>query len=210
MNQKRNKKHFRLVIDTYVYFARQVSSNPHYNFICNDKEAIMIDNFLSVMYSEVGSEQAFGENYLVDYLEFQFNRHLSKPVVRSNRSSHLASLNTHPYMAQVIGKPALKEWDNRKRNKFIYAVRYGLKSKVKIKAKKNNNSWREILLNINPSEEFMKEKFHNTTKGLLFCYVSTNLYNHKSPLCSTCLKKDECKETLRLEHGNVFKLRGYE
>ncbi len=205
---KRNKTLFRMVINMYLNFAKQVSNNPHIEFSCTDNEGVMIDNFIREMNEEVGNEKILGNNHLINYFEFQFNYWLSKKVERKS-SKMIDSINTHPYISWIVGKKAILRWKSRDKKKSKYAIKLGLKKEVKLKSNQFRSEWKKIIIEINKIEEEVKNKFYNTKKGFLYCYINTTLYNHKSPFCSLCNKKEECKETLKKEHFNVYKVRGY-
>ena len=198
MLAKDKKILFRLVVDIYIDFYRQVSLNADYKFSCSDRDATMINNFIDRLNKDVGL--ALGKNYLIDYFEHAFN--------------YWYSLDTkfgkgNVMLNWVIGQAAYERWSSRHKHSFKYFVRCGLKKDIAVK-RKRETTLNKVVLQTNIAEEELKAKFHNSMKGFVFCVGNTTMYNHKSALCGTCKNITKCKEVLKQEYPKVFKIRGYE
>ena len=110
----------------------------------------------------------------------------------------------------------LQSWFNvdtsytQKQNVRFSWILTQLKKDYKVQRKKGGSQrLSSLLTKVRPIEEKFKSEYLNSPRGLLWCKANTTLFLHKSPSCAICDFKDECKEILRVNMPNVYKLRGY-
>jgi hypothetical protein len=187
---------FQLVVAYYQELYRKVAMQPDFVMKCNKVDVYTIWNFIDYFGPSV-----IRKDFLRTYFEFQFNLHYKKSF-RGNRGAVPLSM--------LIGKTARDDWKNRKKFKFKYHVLYGLKQSVTLKRVVGDTKWMNIYAEGIDAEEVHRAKFLNETKGVLWCYANTSLYNHKSMSCLLCNFSKECKEMLKKEQPRIYKLRGYE
>lgn len=197
-----NKKIFRIVVDCYIEQYRATSLFKNFTFRCTDSQAKSINNFISKIEKQYDPLH-LTVDFFNDYFSFQFNRYykIKTPYGRGS-----VMLNW------LIGDKAIELWLNRDKKKASFSVMKNINAdtkSVKKKILKTEQSFSELLLNTQLVEENSKAKYHNTTKGLLYCYTTTTLYNHKSKFCSTCKSAEICKDTLKKEQPKLYRLRSY-
>ena len=111
----------------------------------------------------------------------------------------------------VFGKTAIKRWDALPAELRSYYVKTQLKKDYGVAEKaKRSTRLSSLLTKVRPIEEKFKSEYLNSPRGLLWCKANTTLYLHRSPSCTVCNYKDECKEILRINMPHVYKLRGYD
>jgi len=59
----------------------------------------------------------------------------------------------------------------------------------------------------NKTEELQKERFYNSTTGLLWCSENTTMYHPKSKLCVECEMQADCKEIQASQYPTIYKQR---
>lgn len=57
------------------------------------------------------------------------------------------------------------------------------------------------------SEDRAKRRLHNSRAGFLICQNSTTLYTPLSPVCMSCVYKDECEANLYKLNSELYRLR---
>jgi hypothetical protein len=153
---------------------------------------------LSVQYGP----EVVGINYLIDYFSFGFHYFDSKHLKRN------ISLNW------IAGKKLLKRFIERKDGEDYYTKEWLRENSINLDELraalvKEEQSEKINYLSTNPIEEANKSRLPDTEARLYSCATLTTLYNHRSPVCVTCLQKKSCKSILKAVNPILFKNRGY-
>ena len=191
---RKKQKLFRFSVDTFISMIERITKTK-FNYKCNDTDISSFDKFIN-------NFNNVGEEFIIRYLEYQmqswFNDGTDVDYSKSIR------------LSWVFGEKAIKRWHKFSPEVNAKIVRVCLKSEVKIRLNKSGNRLTELLNTVRDSEEKMKAKYLNKQKGFAWCIANTSLYFHKSPNCAICDSKIECKEVLKNEFKNVYKIRGYD
>jgi hypothetical protein len=202
MNEERLKKRS---VDIYEELYRKVSLNAGFAFKGAINELIIIDKF--VVWSFKNYKHNISEQYVRKFIEIQFNHYL-----------HVQT----PYgkgcvmVSWCFGKKAQERYEEATQTKNQVKTRnrisFNLKKKVGLNDVPTGTPVKVNKLDItqtNINEENNKKLFHNSTKGQYWCILYTSLFNHNSNLCNTCKFAAECKQELREQYPNIYKIRGY-
>lgn len=152
-----------------------------------------ITTFLIELHKKIGLAH-IGENYINDYLIYQFNYWIDKDVQFGNSIT----------IKKVFAIESLKRYLNRDPDFNWYMAKLQIEPYLtpikEIKAKSDK---------LNDTEENEKRRFYNEKRGLIHCFDTTTLFNHNSPLCISCIHKEVCKKLLMNTYPKIYKERGY-
>lgn len=177
----------------YIQFIRNYYQLPNANEETESNKETII-NFLVELHKEIGLAH-IGENYIYDYLIYQFNYWIDKNVQFGDKIT-IKKVFALVSLKRYINRPTDFNWFKAKEQIEPYLS--PIKEKV-IKDKK-----------LNQGEELEKQRFYNTKKGIANCLESTTLFNHRSSICASCKNRTTCKKLLQLNYPNIYKERGYE
>lgn len=196
-----NKNELRLVVDTFKFYYIRVSKIENFIFKINDSRVVMINNFIED-FKVMNETKILQEKSLKKFFDFQFNYWYRKD------SKYGKGVGIQ--IEWIIGKQAVERWKkaNKKHLTFIVSKNLKADNDFKIKGIQKEN-WRELIINVSPTEEIIKSKFINEEIGFELCSLNTNLYNHKSLNCMVCLFSEKCKETLKILYPKIYQIRGY-
>ncbi len=193
------------IIQLYTEFFRQVSLNKNFIFKRWSKDIKTISKFSDWLLKEYKQEQ-IGILFLIDFFKFQFSRYAG---VNTQYGRNIIMLNW------LIGDKAKKAWLDQKHSKK-WIIKVKLKKSVEIQLIKafeeqiknsKSSALKSRYLKIHEHEEIAKQRFFNTKKGFLYCHGTTTLYNKKSSLCSECLFKEDCQESLKSQFPKLYDIR---
>jgi len=112
-------------------------------------------------------------------------------------------------LAWLVSKAAIKSWEKVYSTSAARFVAKGLKSRFDVSTLKSETELPALLVRLIDREEKAKAAFYGANKGFAWCVVNTTLYHHRSPWCTTCKFKEQCKKLLGKNYPLVYKIRGY-
>lgn len=159
----------------------------------------MLTSFLELLAERYGSVERLGENFLWQYLVFQFRYWRDIEEVRSKKID----------LSYVIGKKALQRYLERDQE-FDWQIgrdgiaydRNDFKERIGYKEEKIETDF--------DSDDIYREQYFNQELGLSNCIVSTTLYNGNSEFCKKCNYVDDCKTVQRRKYPSIYKNRKIE
>ncbi len=162
----------------YEYYYQKISDNSNFKFTPTEREEKSISNF--VTYINYYYVTHIGNNFLFDYLAFQFSYWSNK---KTREPDGL------PKIEWVIGPKALKRWHKRNKTYYRYFANKDVLNPNKITLqeflKKQNNF--KIL-----GDDRERKRLHNTKRGWINCLNKTQLYQEESKYCKICIFKEKC------------------
>lgn len=196
-----SRKELRLIVDTYKFYYSKVSGIENYIFKMTDNRVVMIEKFI-LEFKELQKTNLLQETALKKFFDFQFNHWYRRDA------KHGKGISIQ--LEWIIGRQAIDRWKNVNKKHLSFIVRKNLKTdKDFTKKTKNKENWDNLLINTNINEERLKSKFLNEDIGFESCFITTNLYNHKSSNCLNCKFSNECKNVLKETYPAIYKIRGY-
>ena len=197
-----------LLVDFYPQFYKRLNGNEKYKFIHSEDRTEKLIKFATVVCSLVDD---IGEDICKQYLSYAFGKY-------AGRKNHKGIENAFP-MGWIISANLFREflstpgWIKASNDRKITAERkkfskLGVKE-IKSKFRKNEE-WEErarLISNISILEENEKKRFYNSIKGFAWCIDNTTLINPNSEICLNCKFEKSCKETLKDNYPNYFKIR---
>jgi hypothetical protein len=196
-----SRTELRLVVDTYKFYYEKVAKVQNFVFKNSDSRMVVITNFI-LEFKEVNQTKLLQEVALKKYFDFQFN-YWYKRDAKYGRGTSIQ-------IEWIIGRQAIDRWKKVNKKYMSFIVRKNLKTDNDFTTKEVKiENWNNLLIEINPTEEFNKSKFLNKDIGFEACLLTTNLYNHKSPSCLSCNKSLDCKSRLKIIFPKIYKIRGY-
>lgn len=189
----KEKKLYRFAVDTFIKVISQIRRQK-FHYQCNDRDVSSWNEFVE--------SRKVNEDIIRNVVEFGVQYYFCNEENTERQQDNIR-------FNWVFGKKAIERWSKNDVRTNNYIIRKTLKKKYKINTVKRNNQISKIVLSLRKSEEKYKTEFFNTKRGFQWCIANTSLYHHKSTLCTTCDFKQECKELLRLNYKNIYKLRGY-
>lgn len=194
------KKELKLVVELYKTYYKQITNNHSFRMHMSDNRATMVYNFIN-NFLDLTKSNFVQEDALKKFMEFQFNYWYKRNAKYG--------AGTSIQLEWIIGKKAIKRWEEADKKYISWIIRKNLKKDHKIVVKKKDNQYDSVALNISIVEEFEKERFFNTVKGYWNCIINTTMYNHKSEFCMQCNKSSKCKDNLKSKFPKIYKKRGY-
>lgn len=204
---------------TYEEFMKTVTTDSSFSLKLNGNIEKTLDNFIDWIDKKFSSDKIksgllrVDYEFLVKYFDYTFNYWLWRYDERNLKSSKhgLKSIQLN----WCIGPSAIKRFEaNSEKVEFTRFDRQLRKAGVKIldklksKTEEQKEAFRATFLSgANSIEEEEKEMFHNQPTGLLNCISNTTLYNPKSKFCESCNSRMLCKEVLKKQIPNLYKLR---
>lgn len=189
----KERKLYKFAVDTFIKVISQIQRQK-FHYQCDDRDVSAWDNFVEsrkVNEDIVRNVVEFGVQY---YFCSEYNTQRQKESIR---------------FSWIFGKKPIERWLKNDVKTNNYIIRKTLKKQYKINTVKRNNQISKIVLSLRKIEEKYKAEFFNTKRGFQWCIANTSLYHHKSTYCLTCEFKQECKEILKRNYNNIYKLRGY-
>lgn len=189
---------YRYAVDTFISLLSQVQIRSK-EYRCNDTDVKCWNAFIDCF-----EGKNIGKDFIFKFCQFGmqcwFNEDMTDTQKNNCRFSWVFSSKSVKRYKSVGGAKGAQ-----------YVIRYGLKKEMQVSLtheikphlKKPYTELRKV-------EEKFKQEFHNTKKGLSWCVSNTTLYHDISPLCSSCIYKEECKEILRQNYYKIYKFRGYD
>lgn len=193
------RKEFRLVVDLFKIYYKKVSKKDNFKLFMSDNRAKMIENFIQ-SFKSITKSKILQEEYLSKYFDYQFNYWYKRDAKYGQ--------GTSIQLEWIIGKKAIKRWEEVDKKYLTWIISKNLKKDHKILIKKKQNK-DYIVTELNEVDELEKQRSFNTVKGFWNCLINTTLYNHKSIHCMECNKSSKCKDLLEKKHPLIFKKRGY-
>lgn len=194
-----NRRLYKFAVDLFIEMLTQVQGKRSKAYRCNNNDTSAWNNFCEY-YTE--KKVAITEEFIRKFIEYGMQSWFNVDIDYTQRQNVRFSW--------IFGYKAIERWNALPANARQYYVSTQLKKDYKIKRKKSSSPRLSALLTkVRPIEEKFKQEYLNTPRGLLWCTANTTLFLHKSPSCAVCEFKDECKENLKMNMPNVYKLRGY-
>lgn len=190
---------FKDVVNYYQHFYSHFYGNREYIFNTTPKSQKLIETFLDFYQKKSKGKTILGSNFLWKYFIFQFNYWDGIEIEEKNFSNRIVP-------AYILGLKAIERFEQRNQE-FDWAIENTeLVEKYKIPKVQLNQTLKPIK---DYNEKAIKQLNHGTDRGFNNCLVFTTLYNHREPLCLTCIFKDNCKKVLRGTYPSLYKKRGY-
>ena len=193
MNERKKGKLFRFAVDLFCSTLKQVTKRD-FEYRCNKADIAAWDNFIEHYGERVG------ENFIREYNDYGFQSWFNDTCEKD--------YSTKIHFNWIYGKKGIQRHDKVQYKVRKHYVRKELKLKHKVRTGKVHNNL-ATFNKLRYIEESFKKQYHNTKRGLVWCVANTTLYFHKSPLCTTCIYKEDCKLTLKTNLPKIYKLRGY-
>jgi hypothetical protein len=194
-----NKKEFRIVVDLFKLYYKQITGNGNFKLYMSDARAKTIYNFISD-FKSITKSKILQKEFLEKFFDYQFNYWYKKDAKYGQ--------GTSIQLEWIIGKKAIKRWVEQDKKHLDWIIRKNLKKDHKIIKQKENKDY--LVTELNYADEKEKKRAHNSIKGFWNCLINTTMYNHKSELCMVCKKSMECKQLLKKKYPQIYKKRGYE
>lgn len=193
-----NRKLYKTAVDLFVEILNQLQHRIK-PYRCNAFDVAAWNRF--VEYNKT-NKIPITENYIRKFVEYGMQSWFNKDCTDSQKYNIRFSW--------VFGLAAIRRWNALPANVRDFYVRGLIKTENKVTLKrKKSTRFTKLLKSIRPIEERFKNEYLNTPRGLLWCKANTTLYNHKSSACTICENKKECKEILKANMPELYKLRGY-
>lgn len=194
-----NRRLYKFSVDLFLEYLSKVQGKRMRVYRCNDND-VNSWNYFCKFFQE--KKVAITEEFIRKFVEYGMHSWFNKDVGYTYQKNVRFSW--------IFGSGAIKRWYKLPPSARQYYVNSELKKNYNVKRKKTSSPLLSKLLDrVRPIEERFKQEYLNTPRGLLWCTANTTLFLHKSPTCTICEFKDECKENLRRNMPNVYKLRGY-
>lgn len=195
----KNRSLYKYAVDLFIELLNKVQDSRMKPYRCNDNDTAAWDVFCDYCKD---NKIVMSEEFIRKFIEYGLQSWFNDDVEYTKRQNVRFSW--------VFGSAAIKRWNALPADARAYCVRSCLKKKYDIKRRKESSKrLSSLLTKVRDVEERFKSEYLNTPRGLLWCKANTTLFLHKSPSCAVCEYKDECKEILRVNMPNVYKLRGY-
>lgn len=182
------------IIILYEHFYSIKYGNSSYKFTPSTKADQEIDKFLFYL-DQKHKLISLGPVFLTRYFYFQFKR--VENLVFKRFSSKDKSGKIQIY--DIIGKKAISYWEKRDTSFDFILPNY-----INVKFDK-----KEDFKKVTIYEDIEKQRFFNTTRGLINCLDKTTLFDHKSSFCILCTMKNDCKKLLEKNYNKIYVSRGY-
>ena len=193
-----NRKLYKFAVDLFVEMLNQLQHRVK-PYRCNDNDVSAWKSF--VEYNK-DNKILITENYIKKFIEYGLQSWFNKDCTDSQKFNVRFSW--------IFGLAAIKRWNALPANARDFYVKNELKKDNSLKLnRKKSMRLTKLLKGIRPIEERFKNEYLNSPRGLLWCKANTTLYNHMSSACTICEHKIECKEMLRVNMPELYKLRGY-
>ena len=187
-----------IIYGLYKIFSKGISSKP-FVWEPNDKSDKVVERFFERFQNRGVHRDSMGIVFLYDYFCDSYNC-----WTRGGEKMEAVPLNW------IIGAKQLERWDNKiEEYKFSYSR--GLLSKADIptltELKKEFREKEDRGLDV--SEEYDRQRFHNTAEGFVNCLLTTSLCSLKSGWCNSCTNREDCIEELKIRDKRTALLRGF-
>ena len=193
-----NRRLYKYAVDLFVEMLNQVQKRTK-PYRCNDNDTNAWN--IWVDYNKK-NKIPVTEEYIRKFIEYGLQSWFNDDISFTQR------MNVR--FSWVFASKAIERWNALSAKSRQRFVQTDLKKKNDLRVKKGASTrLTELLKKVRPIEEGFKNEYLNTPRGLLWCKANTTLYNHRSSACTICDNKEECKELLRLNMPNVYRLRGY-
>ncbi len=210
------------IIELYEKNQQRLSGNSKYTFALSDKRNEYLDKFIDRIKKEVA---VVGVDLLRSYLSYAFGTYAGRGVKTNPSAFYCTWIISFTLFKKFLNDSSGKKWYVKKtlrheRHKLIATGRDVGEGKKKVKAvalkvnfetsierEQRVSLQRTQFTELNDLEEEEKERYFNTTKGRIWCIDFTTLYNGDSSFCKKCKFKEGCKETLKTELPNLYKMR---
>lgn len=186
---------FRFAVDLFIQLLKQVTGRRVVRYACNNADTAAWAAFTAAFPDNIGED--FVRRFCEYGIQSWFNSGVDRDYSRAIRFSW------------VFGKSAIERWRMNDAGTNDFIVRSCLKRTYKINTVRRSGGLSEAVGSLRAVEEGFRRDFHNTRRGLAWCVANTTLYDHKSPLCVTCIHKAVCKATLAQEYPKLYIKRGY-
>lgn len=194
----KNKRLYRFAVDLFIEMLTKIQGKRMKPYRCNDN-----DTRSWIIFCDYFTEQkiAVTEELVRKFIEYGMHSWFNEDTEYTVRQNVRFSW--------IFGNNAIKRWNalpTTARNHYSKIIKKDYKIK---RGGKSSPRLSELLNRVRPIEEKFKQEFLNTPRGLLWCIANTTLFLHKSPSCTICNYKDECKSNLKTNMPSVYKKRGY-
>jgi hypothetical protein len=193
MNERKSQRLFRFAVNLFCTTLQKITKRD-FVYHCNKADIKAWEFFINVFGDRVG------ENFIREYSDFGFQVWFNTTVRKDY--GKLIHFNW------IYGKKGVQRYNKVSTKARAHYVRKELKVRYKIRTGRSDNNI-AVFNQLRECEERFKKEYHNTQRGLLWCVANTTLFFHKSPLCVTCLHKNDCKLTLERTMPKIYKMRGY-
>jgi len=189
---------YKFAVDLFIELLTQVQGKRSKPYRCNANDTNAWNAWCKY-YDDKGV--VIGEELVRKYIEYGLQSWFNPDIQYTQR------MNVR--FSWIFGSAAIQRWNALPSSVRQFYVTSSLKKDYVIKRKVKSKRLTSLLLRVRPIEEKFKHEYLNTKRGLLWCKANTTLYLHKSSACAICDYKDECKEMLKNNMPNVYRLRGY-
>lgn len=183
---------------SYQYFYQKVYSAPKYKFSYTETSQKLVTKFLQFC-DKKWKIQTLGENFLWNYLLFQFQYWDGLEIVSFNNKINFSFIFGEKAYKRYVDRDVEYDWQLQESN---------LVSKYKITQDDFSS-----LFSKSQSSVFYQNPTRliglNTLNGLNNCLEFTTLYDFKDVSCILCKYKEECKKLLETNYPDIYKSRNY-
>lgn len=200
------------IVKCYQYFYSKKYNSPNYIFKPSKSAENKIYTFLNQLDLKFHLA-SIGNNFIINYFLFQFNRVENLSFSRFSTKSENGSIlkEGRIQIVDIIGKKALLYFVCRNPI-FDYKLRAeGFYIKYQVSFNDIVASFKKEVIDIssalNIAEEVEKKRFHNSDLGISNCIAKTTLFNRKSKFCLSCIDKKSCKQILKNNYPIIYESR---
>jgi len=207
------------IVLTFEEYMKVITTESHYSVKMNKNIDVTLDKFIDWLDSELSTPilkrgtTRISFEYLVRYFDFGFNYWLWRYDEDPSRYKKYGLKSFQ--LGWLIGVDARKRFKNNsskveflKPKRQLRNAKVDILTKLKAQEKEQKEAFIATFLSgSNEIEEEEKEMFYNTPEGFLNCIANTTLMNPKSELCMKCNLRQRCKEVLKREIPNIYKIR---
>jgi len=186
-----------IIYNLYEIFTKSITGSDH-KWTPTDADSKSVDRFIARWEKRGIKAESLGINFLYDYFCDSYN-------MWTRKGEEIKEIP----LSYIIGEPQLKRWDNRhKEYQYLYMV--GIMSKVNIPSL---TEIKQVILGPliredNVSEEYERQRFHNTPGGFMNCVTNTSMYKLGSSACTNCIYQSDCIEELKIRDKSTALKRG--
>jgi len=209
----------RCIVISFEEYTKSVTLDQDFSIRITKSTKSMISNFINWVdeyHTIKGNKSGLNHvsyEFIVKYFDFQYSYWIWKYNEDPSRYSRYGFKSIQ--INWIIGKTGIKRFEkNSKKVEFLRSKREirgtgdDLLKRFKEFDSSNLKAIKKTFLSgTNENEEFEKGLFYNTNEGLINCISETTLYNPKSKLCELCNIRMRCKEILKTNIPNLYKIR---
>lgn len=196
--RNKSEQDYKYAVDLFLKTLGSVTGKTHRKYMSNknDREAWR-------KWREHYGDKSHDRSFIRDFVQFGINTFFTT----NTGVDYTYSIR----FSWVVGGEAIERWEHNDRHTNVYLVQTGIKKKFGVKDGEGtaDSVLPTVVNTVRLGEENFKKKFHNTSRGLMWCVANTTLYFHESVYCQSCSFSEQCRTLLRENYPKIYRKRGY-